>query len=159
MISPEDNNIKTNRNGFEIYFWSKYQEDQKLGGGEIRAMYIIPELIKVSTDESLLVTPYSFLPERIIKKHRLISKIATTFILPLYVIKYSILKDQKIKFIYCSTCYNWDILPSIIIKFLTGAKTICTSHDTPNQIDQIADLPSPSDPECLCGDVWNDQSR
>ena len=132
--SQVNNNIKTNRKLVEIYYWSKYQEDQKLAGGEIRAMYMIPELIKISTDESLLITPYSFLPERIIDKHRLISKILTTFMLPFHAIKHSILKDQKIKFIYCSTCYSWDTLPSIIIKLLTGAKIICISHDTPKQL-------------------------
>ncbi len=135
MKRYKKNAHKSSKDTVEIYYWSKYQEHQEMAGGDIRAMYIIPQMMQISENDCLLFTPYSILPRKMIQNHRFLSKLLMNFAFPLFVFKYSYKKQYNIKFIYCSTCYVWDIFSPIIIKFITGSKLICVSHDTPKQLE------------------------
>ena len=117
----------------EIYYWSKFDEDNKLSGADIRAIYMIPELVKISPNRTVVVRPDDILPNRFIFKHRILSKMLLLSLLPLYVYKKSHSEHYKPALFYCSTCYLWDILPAAIIKILFRCRIACVSHDTPKQ--------------------------
>ncbi|QRF75040.1 glycogen synthase, Corynebacterium family [Thermoplasmatales archaeon] len=124
--------IATNKKKVEVYYWSRFDSDKKLAGGDIRALYMLPEMAKISKNEVMIVRPDHVLSQQTLN-HRTLMKVAMVFALPFLLIKKSIMGENSIEFIYCTTCYAWDTLPAILTKFITGSKVICVSHDTPLQ--------------------------
>ncbi|MHB1493655.1 MAG: glycosyltransferase [Thermoplasmataceae archaeon] len=118
-----------------MYYWSKLTADEQFAGSDIRARYMIPELINLSNEPTFVLTPSMLIGEEFLSKHQSLSKLILAFIVPLYVFKYFWHANKSIRFIYCSTCYSWDLLPALVIKFFTGAKVVCVSHDTPMQLE------------------------
>ena len=119
----------------DIYYWSKMDEDENLAGGDIRAKYMIPELLKQSAIGGFVFTPDSILRKEFIIKHKSLSKVLISVIFPIKLFTIAKLEKRRIRFIYCTTCYVWDTLPALTIKFFTDAKVICVSHDTPLQLE------------------------
>ena len=122
----------------EIYYWSKLSDDSKLAGGDIRAKYVIPEMIRISKDSCYLLLPEAILGKKLLSHHQSLSKIMLLFLVPLSLSKMIKKSGKKPKFVYCSTCYSWDVLPAIFIKFLFHTKLVCISHDTPKQLTGYA---------------------
>lgn len=131
MIKPVG---KKSTSPMEIYYWSKLTSDEKLAGGDIRAEYVIPEMMKNSSGSCYLLLPETILRKQFITNHQSLSKILLVFLVPLKLAKVVKKSGKTIKFVYCSTCYSWDILPAFIIKLLFHAKLVCISHDTPKQL-------------------------
>lgn len=127
-------NFSKSRNSIEIYYWSKMAPDEKLAGGDIRAKYVIPEMMRVSGEEKYLILPETMLSKKILSSHQSFSKLLMSVMIPLKVTKLVNKSKKQIKFFYCSTCYSWDTLPALIIKFIFHTKVICISHDTPKQL-------------------------
>ena len=119
----------------EIYYWSKLAKDENLAGGEIRGGYMIRELVKISRERTMVLTPDMVLPIGFVLRHQTLSKIPLMFAVPIYIVKKVLKRGARIKFIYCTTCYTWDILPAILMKFMTSATVVCVSHDTPKQLE------------------------
>ena len=117
-----------------MYYWSKLTADEQFAGSDIRARYMIPELVGVSGGHSFVLTPSMLVGEEFLSKHQSFCKLILAFIVPLYVLKYLRHANKSIRFIYCTTCYSWDLFPALVIKFCTGAKVVCVSHDTPKQV-------------------------
>ena len=134
MDSNKKNRKKRQAN-LEIYYWSKFDEDEKLAGGDIRAMYMIPELIKLSPKATMVITPDNMIPGKLLRKNRILSRIFLLLLFPLYALKKLKSGNFKPSFIYCSTCYFWDIFPATLIKLLFRCKVACVSHDTPKQLE------------------------
>ena len=118
----------------EVYYWSKLDDDEKLAGGDIRAMHVIPEMIRVSERKTLLVLPEKLIRKKFLVKHQSASKIFLVFLIPILIIKTCVKQKYRIRFIYCSTCYPWDTLPAIFIKKICDTRIVCISHDTPKQL-------------------------
>ena len=134
MRNESSNDLSKGRDLMEIYYWSKLASDGKLAGGDIRAKYVIPNMIQISKDSCFLLLPETILRKKFLTNHQSLSKILLSFLMPLKLSKLVKKSGKKIKFVYCSTCYSWDIFPAIIIKFLFHTKLICISHDTPKQL-------------------------
>lgn len=132
MVNRKNKN-KKERVAAEIYYWSKFDDDNKLAGGEIRAMYMIPELMKLSRNVTMVVRPDNIIPGKLLKKNKILSRIFLLLLLPLYVFKRSQSEHHKPSLIYCSTCYFWDIFPATLIKLFLRCRIACVSHDTPMQ--------------------------
>lgn len=122
----------------EIYYWSKLSDDIKLAGGDIRAKYVIPEMIRISKNSCSLLLPESILGKNLLRHHQSLSKFLLLFLVPLSLSKMIKKSGKKPKFVYCSTCYSWDVFPAIFIKFLFHTKLVCISHDTPKQLTGYA---------------------
>ena len=103
-----------------------------LAGGDNRALYMLPEIAKISKSECVTIRP-DHIFSKLSMEHKSLIKAVMVFALPILLIKMKIKDKKKIKFIYCTTCYAWDILPAVLIKFITGSEVICVSHDTPLQ--------------------------
>ncbi len=129
MIASSGKNKST-----EVYYWSKLDDDEKLAGGDIRAMHVIPEMMRISERKTLLVVPEELIRKKFLTKHQSTSKIFLVFLVPISIIKAVVKQKYQIRFIYCSTCYPWDTLPAIFIKKIFDTKIVCISHDTPKQL-------------------------
>ena len=127
---------KTNgyKGQIEIYYWSKLTSDDKLAGGDIRAKYVIPEMMKISNEISYLLFPEDILDKKFLGNHQSLSKILLSFLVPVKVAKLLKKSGGSIRYFYCSTCYSWDIFPAILVKLFFHTKLICISHDTPKQL-------------------------
>ena len=60
MIASSGKNKST-----EVYYWSKLDDDEKLAGGDIRAMHVIPEMMRISERKTLLVVPEELIRKKI----------------------------------------------------------------------------------------------
>lgn len=134
MRNESSNDLSKGRDLMEIYYWSKLTSDGKLAGGDIRAKYVIPNMMQISKDSCYLLLPETILRKELLANHQSLSKILLTLLMPLKLARVVKKSGKKIKFVYCSTCYSWDIFPAIFIKFLFYTKLICISHDTPKQL-------------------------
>lgn len=134
MPNESANNFNKDRSSMEIYYWSKLNSDNKLAGGDIRAKYVIPKMMQISKDSCYLLLPETILRKELLANHPSFSKILLTVLIPIRIAKVVNESGKKIKFVYCSTCYSWDILPAIFSKFLFHSKLVCISHDTPKQL-------------------------
>lgn len=117
----------------EVYYWPRFESDEKLAGGEIRAMYMIPEFKKISKERTLVIVPSTILKDGAFDKSVLIRRLLVIFLLPIYLIRFLPRRRYEISLVYCSTCYVWDLLPALLFRFLRSFRIICVSHDTPAQ--------------------------
>ena len=134
MPNESFNDLSKGRGTMEIYYWSKLVPVEKLAGGDVRARYVIPEMMKLSNQEKHLILPEAILNKKMLESHQSLCKLLLSVLVPLKVAKFVHKSKKSIKFVYCSTCYPWDTLPAIIIKSIFHTNIICISHDTPKQL-------------------------
>lgn len=117
----------------EVYYWPKFQKEEQLAGGEIRAMYMIPEFKKISKNRTVTVVPSAFFKEGAFVRSDLMRRILVVFLFPIYVRRIIPKNKYEISFVYCSTCYVWELLPAMVLRLFRRFKIVCVSHDTPAQ--------------------------
>ena len=126
---------KIHRETVEVYYWPKFQRDEEMAGGEIRAMYLIPEFKKISKNRAVTVVPSEVFKDGAFERSAMIRRLLVVFLFPLYMRRIFPKKKYTISFVYCSTCYAWELLPALVLRLFRRFKIVCVSHDTPAQLE------------------------